>query len=68
MIRPRQSSSPPAPSPLAVALSLPPGTPNNVVRMIAGEYLANNEAHEIKGDYDTNHPPPAVRQEKLIKE
>jgi len=67
MIRPRQRSSPPAPSALAVALSLPAGTPNNVVRMIAGEFLANNEAHEIKTDYDTNNPPPAARQEKTIE-
>jgi len=50
-----------------VALSLPAGTPNNVVRMIAGEFLANNEAHEIKTDYDTNNPPPAARQEKTIE-
>ena len=59
----------PKPAPkLAVILSLPADTPDNVVRMIAGEYLANNEAHEIKTDYDANNPPPAARQEKTIKE
>jgi hypothetical protein len=37
---------------------LPPYTPQNVVRMLAGELLANNQAHEIKNDYDSNNPPP----------
>ena len=46
---------------LAVILSLPADTPDNVVRMIAGEFLANNEAHQIKDDYDANNPPVAAK-------
>ena len=65
-VKPQQKRTPPAPK-LAVILSLPADTPDNVVRMIAGEYLANNEAHQIKDTYDTNNTPdPPALTKKVI--
>lgn len=43
----------------AVALGLPPDTPDNVVRGYFFAMRANNRAHRVKADYDANHPPPA---------
>ena len=46
-------------SKLAAVYGLPETTPDNLVRMYAGELLANTQAHKIKADYDSNNPPPA---------
>jgi len=63
--RPRHSK-------LAVALGLPPDTPDNVVRGRALAYRGNTRVHEIKKDYDANNPPPpapapAPQQKGILK-
>ena len=53
-------------SQIAVTFGLPAETPDNVVRMYAGALSANNQAHEIKSNYDTNNPPqPPAMTEKV---
>ena len=54
------------PSKLATTLGLQATTPDNAIRMAAGALRANNRAHTIKADYDTNNPPPppAARKQK----
>ena len=47
-------------SKLAASYALPEETPDNVVRMYAGALSANNQAHEIKDNFDSNNPPPAT--------
>jgi hypothetical protein len=49
---------------LAVTFGLPPNTPDNLVRMYAGALAGNNQAHTIKGNYDTNNPPPPTQRKE----
>lgn len=53
-------------SKLAATYGLPEETPDNVVRMYAGALSANNQAHEIKANYDTNNPPQPPATTKKV--